>query len=194
MDEPCVVHSQSRWTIRTNWMKSKLVPRADTVSCSSDYISTCKVYFIFSILISALTCIKYKILRGYFPLPPFFFCSWWHHEMETFFALLAISAGNSPVTGEFPAQRPMTRSFNVFFGLRLNIRLSEQPRGWWFETQSRPLWCHCNVIGMDFSGSSPLWLMAREVAIGWHHVEYSALPITWYLVVTFLQIAKESHP
>ena len=41
--------------------------------------------------------------------------------METFSALLAICAGNSPVPGEFPAQRPVTRSFDVFFDLRLNM-------------------------------------------------------------------------
>ena len=41
--------------------------------------------------------------------------SWWRHQMETFLALLAICAGNSPVSGEFPAQRPVTRSFDVFF-------------------------------------------------------------------------------
>ena len=44
---------------------------------------------------------------------------WWRHQMETFSALLAICAGNSPVPGEFPAQRPVTRSFDVFFDLRL---------------------------------------------------------------------------
>ena len=60
--------------------------------------------------------------------------------METFYALLAICAGNSPVNG----QRPMTRSFDVFFDLRLNKRLSKQSRGWWFETLSRPLWRHRN--------------------------------------------------
>ena len=43
--------------------------------------------------------------------------------METFPALLALCAGNSPVTGEFPAQRPVTRSFDVFFDLCLNKRL-----------------------------------------------------------------------
>ena len=43
--------------------------------------------------------------------------------METFSALLALCAGNSPVTGEFPAQRPVTRSFDVFFDLRLNKQL-----------------------------------------------------------------------
>ena len=46
--------------------------------------------------------------------------------METFSALLAICAGNSPLTGEFPAQRSVTRSFDVFFDLRLNKRLSKQ--------------------------------------------------------------------
>ena len=46
--------------------------------------------------------------------------AWWRHKMETFSALLAICAGNSPVTGEFPTQRPVTRSFDVFFDLRLN--------------------------------------------------------------------------
>ena len=48
--------------------------------------------------------------------------------METFSALLAISAGNSPVPGEFPAQRPVTRSFDVFFDLHPNKRLSNE--GW----------------------------------------------------------------
>ena len=45
--------------------------------------------------------------------------------METFSALLAICVGNSPVPGEFPAQRPVTRSFDVFFDLRLNKRLGK---------------------------------------------------------------------
>ena len=69
---------------------------------------------------------------------------WWRHQMETFSALLALCAGNSSVIGEFPSQRPMTRSFDVFFDLRLNKRLSKQSRGWWCETPSRPLWRHCN--------------------------------------------------
>ena len=66
--------------------------------------------------------------------------------METFSALLVICAGNSPVTGEYPAQRPVTRSFGVFFYLHLNKRLSKQSSGWWFETPSSPLWRHCNVL------------------------------------------------
>ena len=65
--------------------------------------------------------------------------------METLSALLAICTGNSPVTGEFPAQRQVTRSFDVFLDLPLNKRLSKQWWGWWFETPSCPLWRHCNA-------------------------------------------------
>ena len=72
--------------------------------------------------------------------------------METFSALLAICAGNSPVTGEFPTQRPVTQSFDVYFDLRPNERLSKQSRGWWFETLSSPLWRHRNVMDYVFDG------------------------------------------
>ena len=44
-----------------------------------------------------------------------------------------------------PAQRPVTQSFDVFFDLRLNKRLSKQSWGWWFETLSRLLWRHRNA-------------------------------------------------
>ena len=62
--------------------------------------------------------------------------------METFSALLAISTGNSTVTGEFPSQRLVTRCFD----LRLNKRLSKQLCGWRFETPSRSLWRHRNDL------------------------------------------------
>ena len=52
--------------------------------------------------------------------------------------------------GEFPAQRPVTRSFDVFFHLRLNKRLSKQPWGWWFETPGWSLWRHRNVVWKKF--------------------------------------------
>ena len=64
--------------------------------------------------------------------------------METFSALLALWAGNSPVTGEFPTQKPVTRSFDFFY-LRLNKLLSKQSWNCWFETPSRSLWRHCNA-------------------------------------------------
>ena len=73
-------------------------------------------------------------------------CTWWRHQVETFSVLLAFCAGNSSVIGEFPAQRPVTRSFDVFFDLCLNERLNKQSLGWCFETPSRSLWRHCNEL------------------------------------------------
>ena len=53
------------------------------------------------------------------------YLSWWRHQMETFCALLAVCAGNSPVPDEFTEQRPVTRNFDVFFDLRLNKLLNK---------------------------------------------------------------------
>ena len=74
---------------------------------------------------------------------------WSRHQMEIFSSLLALCAGNSLVTGEFPAQRPVGRSIDVFFALCLNKRLSKQSWGWWSETPSRSLWLHCNAYEFD---------------------------------------------
>ena len=83
--------------------------------------------------------------------------------METFSALLAICGGNSPVPGEFPAQKPVTRSFDVFFDMHLNKRLSKQWRVWWFETPLGPLWRHCN----DFE-TGPLLVSVSSLYHGVH--------------------------
>ena len=66
----------------------------------------------------------------------------WKH-FSRYWPFVRVCAGNSLVTGEFPSQKPVTRSFNVFFDLRLNKRLSEQLGGRWFETRS--LWRHCTA-------------------------------------------------
>ena len=83
--------------------------------------------------------------------------------METFSALLAICAGNSPVPGDFPTQRPVTRGFDVFFDLRLNKQLSKQSWGWWFETLSGSLWRQCNVR----AGPQSVGLLRLHVDIVW---------------------------
>ena len=77
-------------------------------------------------------------------IPPCNSAAWWRHQMETFSALLALCAGNSPVTGEFLAQRPVTRNIDVFFDLRLKKQSSKQSRRRWFEKPPRSLWRHCN--------------------------------------------------
>ena len=70
---------------------------------------------------------------------------WWRHQMGTFSALLALTEiHRSPVDSPHKGQS-MTRSFDVFFDLRLNKRLSKKKsRRCWFETPSRSLWRHCN--------------------------------------------------
>ena len=70
------------------------------------------------------------------------------HQMETLSALLAICAGNSPVTGEFPAQRPVTRSFDVFFIFAwINGRVNNRGAG-----DLRRYRAHYDVTVMSFSG------------------------------------------
>ena len=91
--------------------------------------------------------------------------SWWRHQMETFSALLALSAGNSPVTGEYHSQRSVTRSFDVFFDLRLNKRSSKLSRRWWFETPWRSLWCHYNVLATIVLCLSP---NVKITKYNWH--------------------------
>ena len=84
-------------------------------------------------------------------------------KIETFSALLAICVGNSPVPGEFPTQRPVTRSFDVFFDLRLNKRLSTQLWGWWFETLTRSLWRHCNAFLQNTHNNYPVPMFISRI-------------------------------
>ena len=79
----------------------------------------------------------------------------------TIFRVTGPLCGNSPVNGEFPAWRPVTQSFGVFFDLHLNKRLSKQSRRWWFKTPSRSY----DVIVIfiiqthSFSSMSYKWLL-----------------------------------
>ena len=101
--------------------------------------------------------------------------------METFPALLALLAGNSPVTGEFPSQRPVIRSFDVFFDLRLNKRLSEQLWSWCIETPSRPLWRHHNVLNQG-NVTTPLLVIFTTLphAYRWVKSHPCLQPCYWY--------------
>ena len=63
-----------------------------------------------------------------------------------FFRVTGPLCGEFTGPGEFPAQRPVTWCFDVFFDLRLNKRLSKQPWGWWFEMPSWSLWRQCNAV------------------------------------------------
>ena len=103
--------------------------------------------------------------------------------MEKMSALLVLCAGNSPFTGEFIAQRPVTRSFDVFFDMRLNKRLSDQSGGWWFEMLSRPLWRHCNrYFKQSYSESCYCRWYLLQLFLKWKR--YIEIHFLWILVVT----------
>ena len=106
----------------------------------------------------------------------------------------------SPVIGEFPTQWPVTRSFDVFFDLHPNKRLSKQFCGWWFVTPSHPLWRHFNesvwipqqnktkhgnVICLFYGVYSTLWRLSAIMNNGsfyWHCQWLGAVrqqAITW---------------
>ena len=94
----------------------------------------------------AISRLKDKVTTGYTMKTLWHVDAWWRHQMGTFPALPGLCAGNSPVTGEFLLQRPVTRSSGVFSDLCLNKRLSKLSRRWWFETASHSLWRHCNAL------------------------------------------------
>ena len=112
--------------------------------CTMKLKSICAVVAIF--------CFVIFLLCDGNELKEVWWSSWWRHQMETFSALLAICAGNSPATGEFPAQKPVPPSFDVFLYLCLNKRFSKQSRGWWFEAPSCSLRRHCNVQSGFYQG------------------------------------------
>ena len=76
--------------------------------------------------------------------------------------------------GEFPTQRPVTRSFDVYFGL--NKRLCKQSWGWWLETLLCPLWRHSNAKRLGDSSSYPV--KSRCCEMGYYH--RVGVTFTWH--------------
>ena len=100
-----------------------------------------------------------------------------------FFRVTGHLCGEFTGPSEFPAQWSVTRSFDVFFDLRLNKPLSKQWWGWRFEP-SRQLWRHCNVRnvlgpcgqrhGVQFAWSAPSWswTLRENSWASWHGLLY----------------------
>ena len=108
--------------------------------------------------------------------------TWWRHQMEAFSALSAFCVGNSPVTGEFPSQRPVTRSFDVFSDQLLNKWLSKESWGWWFETPSWSLWRQFNVW--------LCYLTYMQIEYTYIQIEYTYMQIeyTWWNCTTLHEL------
>ena len=105
----------------------------------------------------------------------YIFSTRWRHQMETFSALLAPCAGNSPITGEFPSQKPVTR-FVVFFDLCLNKRVNNREAG-----ALRRHRAQCDVIVMS-------WGIISLLYIGMLRYLFSSI----YFIIDF-QIAWSLH-
>ena len=101
---------------------------------------------------------------GLFTSPYFWIIVWLMTMMTSsngnIFRVTGHLCGELSGPGEFPTQRPVKRSFDVFFDLRLNNWLSKQSWGWWFEMLSCPLWSHRNAVTLYACHLT--WLM-------WHH-------------------------
>ena len=111
------------------------------------------------------------------------FCSneliwtWWRHQMETFSALLAICAGNSEFTGEFPTQRPVTRALmfslicawiNGWVNNREAVDLRRHPAHYDFtvmkKSQMKQLNLNCNEkYGYEMGSGQGLYIIPRRV-------------------------------
>ena len=119
----------SKSAIRTQWNKDENV-----------YILCCfavlKTFFSWDELLASVMENNAKLQHARFG--NFFFSN------GNIFRVTGPLCGEFTGPGEFPTQMPVTRSFDVYFDLRLNKRLCKQSRGWWFETLLCPLWRHSN--------------------------------------------------
>ena len=95
----------------------------------------------------------------------------------------------SCITGEFPSQRPVTQSFDIFFDLRLNRQRSKQPRGWWFETPPNSLWRHGFRKGWFYP--YPLGLLHKH----WGNHKIALVPVKqpWRIWLNVSYIATRSN-
>ena len=112
----------------------------------------------------------------------------WRHQIEPFFRFTGHLCGE--FTGEFPSQRPVTRSFDVFFDLRLNKLFCKQSRRRWFEAASRSLWRHCDDKFLTTGGLIPydqlfymcvcVWTFIKKM-----HVDVATDKVKWILICIF---------
>ena len=101
-------------------------------------------------------------------------------------ALLPPCAGNSPVTGEIPAQWPVTRSFDVLIDLRPNERFCKQSWGGWFETPSHLLWRQFYVHDNSFGYTDSIW------GVIWFRIPFTGIEDINQMKTTFFNLLQMS--
>ena len=126
------------------------------------FTCTCDVCFMFAVFVLRISCVILgKLIKIFIIIfipipvsasPEQLICIMMTSSNGNIFRVTGPLCGEFTGPGEFPTtQRPVTRSFDVFFDLRLNKRLSKQPRGWRFETPSWSLWRQCNDIACVYN-------------------------------------------
>ena len=166
----------------------QLVMHGDNVSCRGSFW-----WFVITALCNCLCGLKFVVVALHYVFGP---RNLWYLEslsnvfnMMTssngkFSVLLDLCVGISSITGEFPSQRQVTWSFDVFLGLRLNKRLSKQSWGWWFEMPSSSLWCHCNghlsfLTGINFLVYLCLIKTKKDILLSSQVKQNTALALWW---------------
>ena len=149
LSEPLMVSLLAHiYVTRPHWVKNKRTPAYQQQPCWLNRDHNAKITILHnSNIMLSLNKLWSKGMRR--SLTRLFLCHWQVRLLTviTLYVMITSSNGNifrvtGPLCGEFtgpgefPTQRPVTRSFDVFFDLRLNKRLSKQPWGWWFETPS----------------------------------------------------------
>ena len=102
------------------------------------------------------------------------------------FRVTAPLCGEFTGPGEFPAQRPVTQNFDVFFDLHPNKRLSKQPWGWWFETPSWSWWRQCN--GFETPARYNVWIKGCVSSSTFGMGRYWQVQTKWERYVNILAI------
>ena len=119
------------------------------------------------------------------------FKTWWRDQNGNIFRATGHLCGEFTGPGEFPPQRPVTRSVDVFFDQRMYKRLSKQPWGWWFETPSWSLWRHRNEQNPRGYDPNPAYNSVTPPPVFYHSpwlVHKQALPpISTVLMTQTLQ-------
>ena len=142
-------------SFRNEWMTN--VGDSETISSTPSWWSKTKYETIHCLTVSCVTpqifpvCIEMLMMTS---------------SNGNIFRVTGHWCGEFTGPGEFPTQRPVTRSFVVFFDLRLNKRLSKQPCGWWFDTPSWSLWRHCNVT---WYSKLAAWWVCNDTKIQHYH-------------------------
>ena len=129
MNTSTIMHTlRHMWSIINSYY---ILALYQTVSCVVPYVRQLKFLFKLSIMLPQYihSAILYRPVKLYSTSHELYITVWCFMMTSSngnIFRVTGFCAGNSPVPGEFPALRPVTRSFDVFFDLRLNKRLSKQ--------------------------------------------------------------------